>query len=73
MRKNPLANAASSKEELFEKMKSKKVRLYNAASKGVVNQDSGYYKDIDEVVAGMAENKIVNVVAKMEPVAVLMY
>lgn len=73
MRKIPLTDAAHSKEELFRKMENKKVRLYNAKSSGVVKQDSGYYKDIDEVVSGMIDNKIVNVVAKMEPVAVLMY
>ncbi|MDO8529375.1 MAG: hypothetical protein Q7S18_01775 [bacterium] len=47
--------------------------MYNAASKGVILQDSAYYKDVEEVVDGMVENKIINVVAKMEPVAVLMY
>jgi len=47
--------------------------LYNAKSKGVVFQDASYYKDVEEVIAGMEENKIVKKVAKMEPVAVLMY
>ncbi len=59
--------------ELFEKIKERKVRLYNAKSKGVIYQDSAYYKDVEEVIEGMVENKIVKVVAKMEPVAVLMY
>ena len=49
------------------------VKLYNAKSKGVIMQDSAYYKDIEEVIAGMEENKMVDVVAKMQPVAVLMY
>lgn len=49
------------------------VEIDNAASKGVVLQDSAYYKDVEEVISGMTENKIINVVAKMEPVAVLMY
>ncbi|MFA6193399.1 MAG: RtcB family protein [Parcubacteria group bacterium] len=72
-RKNPESEKAGTKEDLFEKMKERKVKLFNAKSKGVVFQDSGYYKDVEEVIAGMEENKIVKPVAKMEPVAVLMY
>jgi tRNA-splicing ligase RtcB (3'-phosphate/5'-hydroxy nucleic acid ligase) len=72
-RKNPESDKTISKEELFNKMDSKKVKLFNAKSKGVVMQDSSYYKDVEEVIAGMEENKIVKPVAKMEPVAVLMY
>jgi tRNA-splicing ligase RtcB len=72
-RKNPEQDKAGSKEELFKKMESKKVKLFNAKSKGVVFQDSGYYKDVEEVIAGMEENKIVKPVAKMDPIAVLMY
>lgn len=73
MRKDPLNDAAHSKEELFRKMQNRNVKLYNAKSSGVTKQDSGYYKDIEEVVKGMEANKIVKVVAKMEPIAVLMY
>lgn len=72
-RKNPAANIAHDKTELFQKMEQSKVKLYNAASQGVVMQDSAYYKDVEEVIRGMEDNKIVKVVAKMEPVAVLMY
>ena len=54
-------------------MKDSNVRLYNAKSRGVVLQDGAYYKDVEEVIEGLEENKIINVVAKMEPVAVLMY
>ena len=72
-RKNPESDKAVSKEELFEKMESRKVKLFNAKSSGVVFQDASYYKDIEEVIAGMEENKIVKPVAKLEPVAVLMY
>lgn len=64
---------AENKEELFEKMNASKVKLYNAKSQGVIMQDSAYYKDIDEVVSGMEENQMIKVIAKMEPVAVLMY
>ena len=38
-----------------------------------IMQDIAYYKDVEEVINGMEENKIVKVVAKMEPIAVLMY
>jgi tRNA-splicing ligase RtcB (3'-phosphate/5'-hydroxy nucleic acid ligase) len=72
-RREALGDKAKSKEELFNKMEKSQVKLYNAASSGVVFQDSGYYKNVEEVVSGMVENKIIKVVAKMEPVAVLMY
>ncbi len=72
-RRESEADIPKDKKELFEKVESRNVKLYNAASKGVVLQDSAYYKDVEEVISGMAENKIINVVAKMEPVAVLMY
>lgn len=61
------------RKEFFEKVESKNVKLYNAKSKGAVLQDSAYYKNVEEIIDGMAENKMINVVAKMEPVAVLMY
>ena len=64
---------ATDKNQLLEKMQKKNVKLFNAKSKGVVLQDSGYYKDVEEVIAGMEANKIVKTVAKMEPIAVLMY
>ena len=63
----------TNKDELFAKMQDKGVRLYNAKSSIVVNQDSAKYKDIDDVMAGIEANDIAHVVAKMEPVAVLMY
>lgn len=72
-RKHHQENAAKSKKELFQKMQQNNVKLYNAKSKGVVLQDSSYYKDVEEVMSGLEDNNIVNVVAKMEPVAVLMY
>lgn len=66
-------NLPTDKKELFKRMKKSNVRLYNAKSKGVILQDSGYYKDVEEVVSGMEENNIINTVVKMQPVAVLMY
>jgi tRNA-splicing ligase RtcB len=72
-RKISKEDAAKNKEELFKKMQQSNVRLYNAKSDGVVLQDGSYYKDVEEVVKGMEDNEIVKIVAKMEPVAVLMY
>lgn len=71
--RNEKEKSIASKNELFEKMKDKGVRLYNAKSSIVVDQDSARYKDIDKVMAGVEANGIAHVVAKMEPVAVLMY
>jgi len=64
---------AKNKDDLMKHMQEAKVKLYNAKSAGVILQDSGYYKDIEEVISGMEENHIVNNVVKMQPVAVLMY
>lgn len=66
-------NTPKDRKELFKKVESTDVKLYNAASKGVIFQDSAYYKDVEEVISGMTENKIIKVVAKMQPVAALMY
>ncbi len=72
-RKSPEKDTPETKDALFQKLSTRKVKLYNAKSKGVIMQDSAYYKDVEEVIRGMEENKIVKLVAKMEPVAVLMY
>jgi len=72
-RRQSETDVPKNKKELFKKVAAKNVKIYNAASKGVIMQDSAYYKDVEEVINGMVENKIINVVAKMEPVAVLMY
>jgi tRNA-splicing ligase RtcB (3'-phosphate/5'-hydroxy nucleic acid ligase) len=70
---NEKEKIVESKDELFAKMHDKGVRLYNAQSSIVVNQDSARYKDIDKVMTGVEANGIAHVVAKMKPVAVLMY
>jgi tRNA-splicing ligase RtcB (3'-phosphate/5'-hydroxy nucleic acid ligase) len=72
-RKEAEENAPKSKSELLKKISSTNTKLFNAKSKGVVLQDSSYYKDVEEVISGMADNNIVKIVAKMQPVAVLMY
>ena len=54
-------------------MEKSQVKLFNAKSKGVINQDSAYYKDVEEVISGMQDNQIIKLAAKMQPVAVLMY
>jgi len=71
--KNMTEKNIANKDELFAKMKEKGVRLYNAQSSIVINQDSARYKNIDQVIAGVEANGIAHVIAKMEPVAVLMY
>lgn len=72
-RKDPLRDAVSDKESLLAKMKESDVKLFDAKSDGVVKQDRGYYKDVEDVIAGMEANEIVKAVAKMKPIAVLMY
>lgn len=61
------------KKELFKKMSEEGVKLYNAKSSIVVNQDSARYKDVSKVITGVEENGIAHIVAKMKPVAVIMY
>lgn len=72
-RRSEEGSVAKDKKELFENMQKAQVKLYNAKSKGVILQDSGYYKDVEEVISGMEANNIVNTAVKMQPVAVLMY
>jgi len=62
-----------SRSELMAKMAQKGVKLYNGKSSKTVEQDSSRYKDVSQVMAGVEENGIAKVVAKMEPVAVIMY
>jgi len=71
--RNEKEKSVATKDELFSKMKEKGVRLYNAKSSIVVKQDSARYKDIEKVIEGVEANGIAHVVAKMKPVAVLMY
>ncbi len=59
--------------ELFAKMNEKGVKLYGVKSKKTVNQDSSRYKDVSRVLEGVEANNIAHIVAKMEPVAVIMY
>jgi tRNA-splicing ligase RtcB len=61
------------KAELDKKLESKGVRLYNGRSSKVIEQDSSHYKRADDVIASVTENHIVKPVAKMQPIAVIMY
>jgi tRNA-splicing ligase RtcB len=61
------------KSELDLKLKSKGVTLYNGRSSKVIEQDSSHYKQASDVIASVKENGIVKPVAKMQPVAVIMY
>ena len=60
------------KNELFTKVEKDGVKLYNARSRGIVKQYSAYYKNITEVMQGIAKNNIAQPVAKLAPIAVLM-
>ncbi len=70
--KNKTSAVPKTKKELHQKMKENNVRLYNAKSKGVINQDSSHYKNIEPAIKGMVENKVIKPVAKMQPISVLM-
>lgn len=70
---NTNEKSIANKDELFAKMEEKGVKLYNAQSSIVINQDSARYKNIDRVIEGVEANGIAHVVAKMKPVAVIMY
>lgn len=71
--KNTKEKEITNKDELFKKMEEKGVRLYNAKSSIVVNQDSARYKNIDRVIEGVEANGIAHVIAKMQPVSVIVY
>lgn len=62
-----------SKKELYEKLSGKGVKLYNGRSSKVIEQDSAHYKRSEEVIHSVTENHIGKVVAKMQPVSVIMY
>ncbi len=66
-------NVPRSKRELFAKMADKGVKLYNAKSSRVIEQDSSRYKDVSRVIEGVDDNGIAKIVAKMTPVSVIMY
>lgn len=70
--KTKTSKVPENREELMEKMKERKVRLYNATSKGIENQDASHYKDASLAISGMEANKVMKPVVKMMPVAVLM-
>lgn len=59
--------------ELRKKLEGKGVRLYNARSSKVIEQDASHYKRSDDVIASVKANGIVKPVARLQPVAVIMY
>jgi tRNA-splicing ligase RtcB len=71
--KNTEEKTVTSKEELFAKMEEKGVKLYNAQSSIVIKQDSARYRSVEKVIKDVEANGIAHVVAKMQPVAVIMY
>lgn len=61
------------KEELHEKLQTKGVKLYNGRSSHVIEQDSSHYKRGEEVIENVTANHVGKLVAKMQPVSVIMY
>ena len=61
------------RDELVEKMNKRGIKLYNAKSSKVIEQDSSKYKDVSNVIEGVEDNGIAKIVAKMRPVSVIMY
>ena len=61
------------KAELDQKLATKGVRLYNGRSSKVIEQDASHYKRADDVVASVRANGIATPVARLQPVAVIMY
>jgi len=70
--KTKTSEVPKNKEELLKKMEQRKVRLYNAESRGIINQDASHYKDPSLAIEGSVANNVIKPVAKMMPVAVLM-
>ncbi|NTW13560.1 MAG: RtcB family protein [Candidatus Moranbacteria bacterium] len=62
-----------SREELDKKLATRGVRLYNGRSSKVIEQDSAHYKNADAVITSVRENDVVKPVAKLQPIAVIMY
>jgi tRNA-splicing ligase RtcB len=61
------------KEELDKKLETKGVKLYNGRSSHVIEQDSSHYKRAEEVIENVTENNVGKLVAKMQPISVIMY
>jgi tRNA-splicing ligase RtcB len=70
--KKKTSKVPQNKEELHQKMAQNNIKLYNAKSSGVLNQDSSHYKNVEPAIEGMTENKVIKPVARMQPVSVLM-
>lgn len=61
------------KTELDKKLASKGVKLYNARSSKIIEQDSSCYKRAEDVIASVTANNIAKPVAKLQPISVIMY
>lgn len=61
------------REALDRKLATRGVKLYNGRSSKVIEQDSAHYKNADAVIESVRRNGIVHPVAKLQPVAVIMY
>lgn len=63
----------TNKAELDRKLETRGVRLYNGKSSKVIEQDASHYKCAEDVIASVRENNIALPVARLQPVAVIMY
>lgn len=61
------------KAELDQKLAAKGVTLYNGRSSKVIEQDSAHYKRADDIIESVVANGVAKPVAKLQPVAVIMY
>ncbi len=65
--------APKNREELMKKVAEHGVKLYNARSSKTVEQDASQYKSVEQAVEDITANNVLRMVAKMHPVAVIMY
>ncbi len=72
--RNPDTHAKpKNREELLKKMESYGVKLYNARSSKVIEQDASQYKNVEKAVEDITANNVLHMVVKLQPVAVIMY
>ncbi len=61
------------KADLDKKLESKGVTLYNGVSSKIIEQDSSHYKQASEVIESVRANSVAKPVARLQPIAVIMY
>ncbi len=66
------SDVPNDKEALHSKMSKRNVKLFNARSTAILEQDSSHYKNVEPAIEGMVANGVIKPVAKMTPISVLM-